>query len=294
MKEDKLVAEQEELHQEQEKVEVQEWRRRIPTKKYKKRVVIKVGTNVMVNKDNRIVGPILKKLVDQIARLYEDDIITVLVSSGSVIAGKEVLDDNTIEDDTIRRQVYSAVGQPRMMRHYYSIFHDYGMRCAQILATKRDFDAGKHRENMINCYEGLLSQGIVPIANEDDAVSLSMSMFTDNDELASLVAELIDADMLILLTDTEGLYDGHPDDDNTRLIKTVSPDQDVEKYIQSSNKKEGEGRGGMKSKLGVAKETARKQIPTYIANGKIDDNIIKIVNGEEVGTKVYDKPKKNI
>jgi glutamate 5-kinase len=119
-------------------------------------------------------------------------------------------------------------------------------------------------------------------------------MFTDNDELASLVAELIDADMLILLTDTEGLYDGHPDDDNTRLIKTVSPDQDVEKYIQSSNKKEGEGRGGMKSKLGVAKETARKQIPTYIANGKIDDNIIKIVNGEEVGTKVYDKPKKNI
>ncbi len=78
-----------------------------------------------------------------------------------------------------------------MMRHYYSIFHDYGMRCAQVLATKRDFDPGKHRDNMINCYEGLLSQGIVPIANEDDAVSLSMSMFTDNDELASLVAELI-------------------------------------------------------------------------------------------------------
>ena len=289
IKEEKLVAEQEELHQEQEKVELQEWRNRIPQKTYKKRVVIKVGTNVMVNKDNRIVGPILKKLVDQIARLYEDDIITVLVSSGSVIAGKEVLDENTIEDETIRRQVYSAVGQPRMMRHYYSIFHDYGMRCAQILATKRDFDTGKHRENMINCYEGLLSQGIVPIANEDDAVSLSMSMFTDNDELASLVAELIDADMLILLTDTEGLYDGHPDNEESRLIKTVTTDQDVEKYIQSSNKKEGEGRGGMKSKVSVAKETAKKQIPTYIANGKIDDNIIKIVNGEEVGTKVYDK-----
>lgn len=254
---------------------------------FKKRVVIKVGTNVMVNRDNRIVGPILKKLVDQIARLYEEDIMTVLISSGSVIAGKEVLDNNDIEDETVRRQVYSAVGQPRLMRHYYSIFHNYGMRCAQVLATKRDFDEGKHRENMINCYEGLLSQGIVPIANEDDAVSLSMSMFTDNDELASLVAELIHADMLILLTDTDGLYDGHPDDEESRLIKSVTTDQRVEHFIQSSQKKEGEGRGGMGSKLNVAKKTAAKNIPTYIANGKKDDSIIDIVHGKDVGTRIY-------
>lgn len=261
---------------------------------YKKRVVIKVGTNVMVNKDNRIVGPILKKLVDQIARLYEEDIITVLISSGSVIAGKEVLDNNTIQDRTIRRQVYSAVGQPRLMRHYYSIFHDYGMRCAQVLATKRDFDKGMHRENMINCYEGLLSQGIIPIANEDDAVSLSMSMFTDNDELASLVAELINADMMILLTDTDGLYDGHPDDKDSRLIKSVRTDQKVEQFIQNSNKKEGEGRGGMGSKLKVAKRTAAKNIPTYIANGKLDDSIIDIVHGKDVGTRVYHEENKHL
>lgn len=256
-------------------------------KQYKKRIVIKVGTNVMVNRDNRIVGPILKRLVDQIARLYEEDIITVLISSGSVIAGKEVMDNNTIENPTIRRQVYSAVGQPRMMRHYYSMFHDYGMRCAQVLATKRDFDEGKHRDNMINCYEGLLSQGVIPIANEDDAVSLSMSMFTDNDELASLVAELIHADMLILLTDTDGLYDGHPDDIGSSVIKSVSTKEDVEKYIQSSNKKEGEGRGGMDSKLKVAKATAAKNIPTFIANGKTNDNIIDIVHGKNVGTRIY-------
>lgn len=258
---------------------------------FRKRVVIKVGTNVMVNRDNRIVGPILKRLVDQIAQLYEEDIITVLISSGSVIAGMEIIDseDIDIEDETIRRQVYSAVGQPRLMRHYYSIFHDYGMRCAQVLATKRDFDEGKHRENMINCYEGLLSQGIIPIANEDDAVSLSMSMFTDNDELASLVAELINADMLILLTDTDGLFDGHPDDDDSRLIRTVATDQKVEQFIQSSEKKEGEGRGGMASKLNIAKKTAAKNIPTYIANGKQENCIIDIVHGKEIGTKVYDK-----
>lgn len=251
-----------------------------------KRVVVKVGTNVMTNKDNRIVGPILKSMVRQIAHLYEEDVMTILVSSGSVIAGKEILGEVSIEDKTTRRQVFSAVGQPRMMRHYYSMFHDYGMRCAQVLATKRDFDPGKHRENMINCYEGLLSEGVIPIANEDDAVSLSMSMFSDNDELASLVAELLEADILILLTDTDGLYDGHPEDDESRMIRNVTTEQKVEQFIQSNEKGEAEGRGGMESKLGVAKATARKNIPTYIANGKRDNVILDIVSGKEVGTRV--------
>ncbi len=253
----------------------------------KKRIVIKVGTNVMTNKDNRIVGPILKQLVAQIAELYERDILAVLVSSGSVIAGKEVMSQGIgIKDAAIRRQVFSAVGQPRMMRHYYSIFHDYGMRCAQVLATKRDFDPGKHRENMINCYEGLLAEGIIPIANEDDAVSLSMSMFTDNDELASLVAELLNADMLILLTDTEGLYSGHPDHKESSMIPHVTTDQKVEHFIQTSEKGEAEGRGGMESKLSVAKKTAALNIPTYIANGKRPRVIVDIVDGKEVGTRI--------
>ncbi|MDX1760117.1 MAG: glutamate 5-kinase, partial [Arenibacter algicola] len=156
---------------------------------YKQRVVIKVGTNVMTNKDNRIVKPVLDHLVQQIAELYERNIMSVLVSSGSVIAGMEVMGESQITDKATRRQVYSAIGQPRMMRHYYNIFQDYGMKCAQVLATKRDFNPGSHRDNMINCYEGLLAEGVVPIANEDDAVSLTNSMFSDNDELASLVAE---------------------------------------------------------------------------------------------------------
>lgn len=253
----------------------------------KKRVVIKVGTNVMTNKDNRIVGPILNELVRQIAELYENDILPVLVSSGSAIAGKEILGDTAITDPSIRRQIFSSVGQPRMMRHYYSLFHNYGMRCAQVLATKRDFAAGKYRENMINCYEGLLSEGIVPIANEDDAVSLTMSMFSDNDELASLVAELINADALILLTDTDGLYTGHPDDDDSRKINKVHSEEAVEQYVQESNKAEGEGRGGMRSKLKIAKETARKDITTYIANGKRKNVIIDLLDGKDIGTKFH-------
>ena len=250
-----------------------------------KRVVVKVGTNVLTNKDNRILGPILRELVRQISELHERGIMVILVSSGSAIAGKEILGDTKIKDSSIRRQVYSSVGQPRMMRHYYSLFHDYGMRCAQVLATKRDFDIGKHRENMINCYEGLLSEGIIPIANEDDAVSLTMSMFSDNDELASLVAELLDVDRLIILSDTDGLYTGHPDDKNSIKLSEVKTNQNVEKYVCASNKKEGEGRGGMASKLRIAKGTARKDIPTYIANGKRENIIVDIINNKKVGTK---------
>lgn len=251
----------------------------------KKRVVIKVGTNVLTNKDNRIVRPIIHEIVRQIAELYEQDILTVLISSGSAIAGKEVLGSSDIKDKAIRRQVFSSVGQPRMMRTYYEIFHDYGMKCAQVLATKRDFNPGVWRENMINCYEGLLSEGVIPIANEDDATSVSHTMFTDNDELASLIAELIDADMLIMLTDTDGLYNGHPDDDHTHIIREVSVEDNLDHYIQESGKGEGEGRGGMKSKLKIAQGTAAKNITTYIANGKCDGVIMDIVEGKTVGTK---------
>lgn len=250
-----------------------------------KRIVVKVGTSVMTNRDNRIVDPILRELVRQISYLHERDIITVLVSSGSVIAGKELLSEDTLQDDIIRKQVYSAVGQPRMMRHYYSIFGDFGMRCAQVVATKRDFAPGEYRENMINCYEGLLSQGIIPIANEDDATSLHSGKFSDNDELASLVAELIGADQMIILSDIEGLFTGNPNDENSEKLNRVQVDQDVEKYVQESDKKEGEGRGGMQSKLKIAKKTAGMGIPTTIARGKTNNAIVDIVDGKDIGTK---------
>ncbi|WP_343330692.1 glutamate 5-kinase [Polaribacter staleyi] len=253
---------------------------------YKERIVIKVGTNVMTNRDNRIVRPVLRRLVKQVAELYERGIICVLVSSGSVIAGKEVLGESNIENETQRRQVYSAIGQPRMMRHYYNIFNDYGMKCAQVLPTKRDFTPGVHRQNMINCCEGLLAEGVIPIANEDDAVSVTMSMFSDNDELASLIAQLINADKLIILTDIDGLYTGHPEAESSNLITNVNPDEDLDRYIKDSNKKPGEGRGGMGSKLDYAQEAASNNIPTYIANGKRDNTIIDIIDGKSVGTKV--------
>ncbi|MFS4415273.1 glutamate 5-kinase [Maribacter sp. 2307ULW6-5] len=253
---------------------------------YKELIVIKVGTNVMTNRDNRIVRPVLNNLVRQIAQLYERNIMTILVSSGSVIAGKEVLGEASIKEKTQKRQVYSAIGQPRMMRLYYNIFHQYGMKCAQVLPTKRDFSPGLHRDNMINCCQGLLSEGVVPIANEDDAVSVTMSMFSDNDELATLIAQLMNADKLILLTDRDGLYNGHPDSEGSEVIEKVKPKEDLDRYIEESHKKEGEGRGGMGSKLNFAQMAAARNITTYIANGKKENTILDIMDGKQVGTEV--------
>src|SRR5690606_17429010 len=126
----------------------------------------------------------------------------------------------------------------------------------------------------------------ISIANEYDAVSVSHSMFSDNDELASLIAELIHADMLIILTDIDGFYTGHPDHEDSKLISEIKVDQPVEQYVTKINKGETSGRGGMESKLKVAKSAAAKNIPTYIANGKTDRIILDIVAGKDVGTKV--------
>jgi glutamate 5-kinase len=250
-----------------------------------KRIVIKVGKKVLTNTEDRIDVPVIRHLVQQLAQLYEQDVMSVVVSSGSMIAGKEILGELSLQDKSVRRQVFSAVGQPRLMQYYYSVFHDYGLRCAQVLATKRDFEPGRHRDNMINCYEGLLSEGITPIANEDDTVSLTNSMFSDNNEVASLVAELIQADLLIILTHTDGFYTGHPADASAELLSHIKVNENVEKYVPETEISVAKQRGGIKSKLKVAKYTAAKNIPTYMANGKRKNVVIDIVAGKNVGTR---------
>ena len=209
------------------------------------RIVVKVGTNVLTNRDNRLVRPVLRNLVRQIAALHERDIRTVLVTSGSIIAGMELLGRHIESDnETQRRQVFSATGQPRLMRLYYDLFEEFGMRCAQVLPTKRDFEPGAHRDIMVQCYEGLLKAGVTPVANENDAVSVTRSMFHDNDELAGLMARLLKADRFIILTDTDGLFDAHPRAAGARLIAEVRHDEDLLHYISASGKGEAEGRGG--------------------------------------------------
>ncbi|MFY0602226.1 MAG: glutamate 5-kinase [Cyclobacteriaceae bacterium] len=249
-----------------------------------KRIVIKVGTNVLTKGDGTLDKPIFRQLVVQLVRLVERKWQPILVSSGAVGAGKSILPNCEIEDEAIRRQVLSSIGQASLMKRYYELFHEYDIVCSQVLTTKEDFSSGDHYQNMINCFEGLLSQGIVPIVNENDVVSLTELMFTDNDELAGLTAELVKAQKFIILSNVEGLYTGLPGQDGSELISEVNTDDFTYSNSISQNKST-QGRGGMKSKYEIATKTASKGIDTYIAHGKRENIILDILDGKGVGTR---------
>src|SRR5699024_8221725 len=156
---------------------------------------------------------------------------------------------------------------------------DYGMRCAQILATRNDFEPGDPRTNLLNCFNGLLQQGIIPIANEDDATSLREIKISDNDQLASDIAQLIEADQLLFLSDIDGVYNGAPKAASSQKLNEIKIDQDISPYIKKLDKNKEERRGGMSTKIKIAKETVQSGIPTIIANGKTKNIIVDILNG---------------
>jgi glutamate 5-kinase len=248
------------------------------------RIVVKVGTNVLTKADGTLDKPIFRQVAVQLVRLIEKGWNPILVSSGAVGAGKIILPNCEIKDEAIRRQVLSSVGQASLMKRYYELFREYDIICAQVLTTKEDFAPGDHYQNMINCFEGLLSQNIVPIVNENDVVSLTELMFTDNDELAGLTAQLVGAEKLIILSNIDGLFTGLPGTEGSELISVVHPNDDSLK-VHISKDKSNQGRGGMQSKFHIAMLSASNGIETYIANGKHENVILDIMSGKDIGTR---------
>ena len=252
--------------------------------KTNKNIVVKVGTNVLTKQDGTLDKPIFRQIVVQLVRLMEDGWSPILVSSGAVGAGRSILGDCQIADEAIRRQVLSSVGQASLMKRYYELFNEYDIVCSQVLATKEDFATGDHYQNMINCFEGLLSQKIVPIVNENDVVSLTELMFTDNDELAGLTAQMVKAQKLIILSNIEGMFTGLPSTPGTTLISEVNVNDDSYTEFISTDKSQ-QGRGGMQSKFQIARVSAVQGIETFIANGKKENIILDILAGKPVGTR---------
>jgi len=242
------------------------------------RVVIKVGSNVLTNEHNELDESVIASLVQQISALKKEGVSVVLVSSGAVAAGKSLYQLKNVSDETVQRQVYSSIGQVKLMNLYHRLFSEQGLICSQVLASKEDFMGGEQYKNMKNCFNGLLLDSIIPIVNENDVVSLDELMFTDNDELAGLTAFLIKADHLIILTNVDGLYDGDPRLKTSKVISSVLPKDDLTHLIQTA--KSSSGRGGMESKYNIAKKAALKGITTTIANGKKEDIALKIVKQE--------------
>ena len=232
-----------------------------------KTLVLKVGTNVLTRPDGRLDITNISQLVDQIARLKARGVRLVLVSSGAVGAGRELLTVRAGTDEVARRQVQSAVGQVRLMEIYRQLFANHGLLCAQVLATKGDFRDDLHADNMLNCFRALLLDEVVPVVNENDVVAVTELMFTDNDELAGLVARLIGADGLVILSSVDGLFDGPPEDPASRLVPHVdAADRSALDYVQA--RKTSFGRGGMGTKLRIATETAAAGIPVLLGNGR--------------------------
>lgn len=213
----------------------------------------------------------LSAIVDQVAELRRCGTEVVLVSSGAVASGRGQLRDMpgiAHLDALSARQLFSAVGQAKLINHYYDFFREHGIACGQVLATKENFASRPHYLNMRHCMDAMLAHGVIPIVNENDTVSVTELMFTDNDELAGLIATMMDADRLVILSNIDGLYTGDPSDPASELIACVGVADDPSEHVQAS--KSSLGRGGMTSKCRIARRVAGEGIEVVIANGKRD------------------------
>ncbi|MEJ2383255.1 MAG: glutamate 5-kinase [Xanthomonadales bacterium] len=250
------------------------------------RIVIKVGSQVLCDTEGRLDTPVVAQLVRQAGRLAADGWQVLLVSSGAVAAGKGVAGNalERIADPVARKQVLAATGQVRLMETYRALFAAEGLTVAQVLTSKSDFQTRGHYLNMRGCIDALLDAGIVPIVNENDVVAVTELMFTDNDELAGLLAGMVNADLLGLLSTVPGVYDGNPDDPATGIIRTWDDDRhQVEGVVQAGAS--ALGRGGMHSKLGIARRTAQLGTTVVIADGREPDVLLQIATGHATGTR---------
>ncbi|MEG1552918.1 MAG: glutamate 5-kinase [Kiritimatiellia bacterium] len=244
------------------------------------KVVVKIGSNVLTRPDGRLSIARIAALVDEVDLLKSAGHDVLIVTSGAVAAGRAQTTLPKDADRVVRRQVLSAVGQAILIDTYRALFDTVGRTVGQILVTKSDFSTAEHASNMRQCLCALWSYGIIPVVNENDTVSVESLMFTDNDELAGLLASLLHADLLVILSSIDGLYDGDPEQPNARLIRNVSPEDDFSALV--SQTKSSQGRGGMNTKLAVAKRSAEQGIPCVIANGTRPHVLCALVNGDAI------------
>lgn len=253
----------------------------IHTHKEWKRVTVKVGSNVLTRTDGTLDITRMSALTDQIAALRKRGIDVILVSSGAVAAGRSEVTATRRLDSVDQRQLFSAVGQAKLMNRYYELFREHGMTVGQVLTMKENFATRRLYLNQRNCMTVMLENGVIPIVNENDTVSVSELMFTDNDELSGLIASMMDADLLVILSNVDGLYDGNPDDPQSHVIPRIEPGTDISTYVRSTHSSL--GRGGMSSKTGIAAKVAEEGIEVVIANGKRDDILTDLLcEGKEV------------
>ena len=245
----------------------------------KRRIVIKIGSNVLTRQDGKLDVTRMSALVDQIAWLRKHDIEVILVSSGAVACGRRELTVDHSLDSVEQRQLFSAVGQVKLVGLYYDLFCEFGIHVGQVLTMKENFEPGEQYRNQRACMTVMLENNVLPIVHENDTVSVTELMFTDNDELSGLIAQMMQADTLILLSNIDGIYDGHPDNPSSRIIPKVEPGRDLSQYIKEE--KSAFGRGGMHSKYTTASKVSQAGIRVIIANGERENILINLQEHSE-------------
>ena len=258
--------------------------------KDKKRIVIKIGSSsLMHNETGRLNLGKIEKLVRTIVDIKNSGKDVVLVSSGAIAVGRMAIGLNEKPDELPVKQACAAIGQAKLMMVYQKIFAEYSTTAAQVLMTKATVMNDKSRRNAQNTFNELLNLGAVPIVNENDTVSTyeikQVQTFGDNDRLSAIVTSIIDADLLILLSDIDGLYTDDPNSNpDARFINQVDVIDDKLLNMGKSTPGSGVGTGGMATKLKAAGIAVSSGADMVIANGNDIDNIAKIMSGADVGT----------
>ncbi len=245
-----------------------------------KKITVKVGSNVLTKSDGTLNDANILHLVDQITKLRQEGVEVVLVSSGAVAAGRGEIGNGRKLDTVSARQLWSAVGQVKMINKWAEAFSKYGIVCAQVLTTKENFSDRVHYLNMKNCISTLIENKVIPIVNENDTISVTELMFTDNDELSGLIASMEDSEALIILSNIDGIYDGLPELPESKVIREITTKSKPLNEAISTNKSSF-GRGGMLTKYHIAKKVAKDGINVHIANGMKEKTLLRIMNPTE-------------
>lgn len=240
------------------------------------RIAVKIGSNVLTRPDGTLDVTRMSAITDQVAWLYKNGVEVILVSSGAVASGRSEIRQIRKLGSVDQRQLFSAVGQAKLINRYYELFREHGIPVGQVLTTKENFGTRRHYLNQRNCMEVMLENGVIPIVNENDTISVTELMFTDNDELSGLIAAMMDVQVLILLSNIDGIYDGPLADPASKVIRKIERGQDVTHYIQSTHSNF--GRGGMITKTNIARKVADEGILVFIANGKRDNILVDLIN----------------
>ena len=240
-----------------------------------KRIALKIGSNVLTRKDGTLDITRMSSLVDQIAELHRNGLEIILISSGAVASGRSEIQVKGKLDNVSARQLYSAVGQAKLINRYYDLFKEHGIACGQVLTTKESLGTRRHYLNQKNCVSIMLENKVIPIMNENDTIAVTELMFTDNDELSGMIAAMMNVEALIILSNVDGIYNGQPGEQGTEVIREFDSTEDVIPDIQTT--KSAFGRGGMITKYRIARKVANEGIEVIIANGKTENILPRLL-----------------